>query len=157
MLRLENISKYHGEKLLFSDINTIIRENDRIGLLGVNGTGKSTLLKIIAGKEAADSGELIHAKDFTVAYLPQEEQMEEDISVIDYIFQSDLAMMQLLREYEEMSKALEINPQDERVQQQLLALQERMDAENAWNAQTVVHKILSKLGITFYEPNIMHL
>jgi len=157
MLRLENISKSHGEKLLFSDINTIIRENDRIGLLGVNGTGKSTLLKIIAGKEVADSGELIHAKDFTLAYLPQEEQMVEDISVIDYIFQSDLAMMQLLREYEEVSKALEINPQDERVQQQLLSLQERMDAENAWNAQTVVHTILSKLGITFYEQNIMHL
>lgn len=157
MLRLENISKSHGEKLLFSDLNTIIRENDRIGLLGVNGTGKSTLLKIIAGKVLADSGELIHANDFTLAYLPQEEQMEVDVSVIDYIFQSDLPMMQLLRQYEEVSSRLEKNPTDENVQEQLLRLQERMEAENAWNAQTVVHTILSKLGITFYEKNIMHL
>ena len=157
MLRLENISKSHGEKLLFSDLNTIIRENDRIGLLGVNGTGKSTLLKIIAGKVPADSGELIHANDFTLAYLAQEERMEVDVSVIDYIFQSDLPMMQLLRQYEEVSNRLEKNPQDENVQEQLLRLQERMEAENAWNAQTVVHTILSKLGITFYEKNIMHL
>ena len=157
MLRLENISKSHGEKLLFSNLHTIIRENDRIGLIGPNGTGKSTLLKIIAGQETADDGELIHAKDFTVAYLPQEERMEEDKTVIDYIFQSEVPMMRLIRSYEQISLSLEQNPQDENIQQQLLRLQEQMDAENAWDAQTVVQTVLSKLGITFYNKNVQHL
>lgn len=157
MLRLENISKSHGEKILFSNLHTIIRENDRIGLIGPNGTGKSTLLKIIAGQETADDGELIHAKDFTVAYLPQEERMEEDKTVIDYIFQSEVPMMRLIRSYEQISLSLEQNPQDENIQQQLLRLQEQMDAENAWDAQTVVQTVLSKLGITFYNKNVQHL
>src|SRR5699024_7574386 len=127
MLTLENIDKSFGEKLLFSNINTIIREDDRIGLVGANGTGKSTLLKIIAGIEPADNGQLISANDFTLAYLPQEERMEEDMAVIDYIFQSDIAMMKLLREYEQVRLLLEGDSQDKKVQAQLLTLQEKID------------------------------
>jgi len=157
MLRLENISKSYGDKLLFSELHTIIRKNERIGLIGVNGTGKSTLLKIIAGKESADSGELIHARDFTVSYLPQDEQIEEDLSVIDYIFKSDLPMMNLLREYEKCSANLAKHPEDEGLQQELLRMQEKMEEHNAWDLQTDVQTILSKLGITFYEEKAMHL
>src|SRR5690625_3886193 len=157
MLRLENISKSYGDKLLFSELHTIIRKNERIGLIGVNGTGKSTLLKIIAGKESADSGELIHARDFTVSYLPQDEQIEEDLSVIDYIFKSDLPMMNLLREYEKCSANLAKHPEDEGLQQELLRMQEKMEEHNAWDLQTGVQTILSKLGITFYEEKAMHL
>src|SRR5699024_3388516 len=122
------------------------------------------LLKIIAGQETADDGELIHAKDFTVAYLPQEERMEEDKTVIDYIFQSEVPMMRLIRSYEQISLSLEQNPQDENIQQQLLRLQEqivelkeKMDSKNGWDSKKIVKTILSKLGITFYNKNVQHL
>lgn len=157
MLTLSNISKSYGEKLLFSNLDAIVRKGDRIGLLGINGTGKSTLLKIIAGIEQADQGELIHANDFSIAYLAQEEQMEADLTVIDYIFQSDLPMMQLLREYGRIRMNLELDSADEQVQAKLLHLQEKIEAHNAWDAQTIVQTILSKLGITFYDESVLHL
>lgn len=157
MLTLENICKSSGDRQLFSEVHAIIRENDRIGLVGLNGTGKSTLLKIIAGKESPDEGKLIHAKDFTVSYLPQEEQIEEDLQVIDYIFQSELPIMQLLRTYEKTTGSLQKNPHDEKIQEQLMEIQEKIEQENAWDVQTMVQTILSKLGIRDYEKNVQHL
>lgn len=157
MLTIENLSKAHGEKQLFENINTFLRKDDRIGLIGMNGTGKSTLLKIIAGIEPADSGEFFHAKDFTVSYLPQEQHFEENISVTEYIFTSELPVMQLLRDYEIMQLKLEKNPTDEKIQTQFLRIQEKMDHEKAWDTRTTVQTILSKLGVTYYDATITEL
>lgn len=157
MLTLENISKTYGDRTLFANINTIIRKRDRIGLVGINGTGKSTLLKIIAGIEQADSGELIHPRDFTIAYLPQEELIDEAINVVDYLFQSDLPMMRLLRNYESVRSNLQLEPNDDKLQQLLLQLQQEIDLNNAWELQTAVETILSKLGVTYLDQKVHHL
>ncbi|KMJ55749.1 hypothetical protein AB685_25640, partial [Bacillus sp. LL01] len=72
ILQVEHLTKTYGEKTLFNDLSFTIGEKERIGLIGINGTGKSTLLKVLAGIEGMDQGELIHANDFQVEYLPQQ-------------------------------------------------------------------------------------
>ncbi len=72
MLQVEGLTKTYGDKTLFNDLSFTISEKQRIGLIGINGTGKSTLLKILAGIESADKGELIHPNDYHIEYLPQQ-------------------------------------------------------------------------------------
>jgi ATP-binding cassette subfamily F protein uup len=100
ILAVENLSKSYGEKVLFDNISFHIAEQQRIGLIGVNGTGKSSLLKIIAGLDTADSGKVFHANRFHVEYLPQNPSFDEDSSVLEQVFYGDSPLIQLLREYE---------------------------------------------------------
>ncbi|MGE5381667.1 MAG: ATP-binding cassette domain-containing protein, partial [Methylocystaceae bacterium] len=82
ILTLDNISKSYGEKPLFLSVNLGIDETDRIGLLGVNGTGKSTLLKVIAGLETPDTGTITRRNLLTIEYLPQNPNMDENATVL---------------------------------------------------------------------------
>src|SRR5699024_4489951 len=129
-------------------INAFIEDNDRIGLIGVNGTGKSTLLKVIAGIEPADEGEIIHPNDYRIEYLPQQPQFVEEMTVLDYVFSGNAIMMQVLRDYELALIALEENPMDETKQTKLMNMQQLMDKHEAWEASTVAKTILTKMGIT---------
>src|SRR5690625_2649020 len=113
MLTIENLSKSYGEKVLIDSINTTITSNDRVVIIGVNGTGKSTLLKIIAGIETADEGNIHHPKDYTIEYLAQNPEFIEEVSVLEYIFAGEAKIMQVLRDYERALLQLEQNPNDE--------------------------------------------
>lgn len=157
MLTIENLTKSYGEKLLFEQINTTITSDHRIGLIGVNGTGKSTFLKIIAQLETADEGEIHHPKDYTIQYLAQHPQFEEDVTVLDYIYAGDARVMQVMREYEESLLQLEQNPMNETAQNKLLDVQQRMDKYDAWDASTVAKTILTKMGITQFTENVQAL
>lgn len=148
MITLENIAKSYGDKLLFENINVFIDKNDRIGLIGVNGTGKSTLLQIISGLETADDGELIHPKDYKIEYLSQNPQFTEVMTILDYIFSGDAAIMQVLRDYEQALARLEQDPTSEDAQTRLMNVQQLMDKHDAWEASTVAKTILTKMGIT---------
>lgn len=106
LLSVEQLSKSYGDKTLFQDISFTISEKRWIGIIGVNGTGKSTLLKIIAGLESADTGEIIHANDFHIEYLSQTPYFEEGVTVLEAVFYGNSPLMRLLREYEERSAAL---------------------------------------------------
>lgn len=154
MLTLENLKKSYGEKLLFEQINATITSADRIGLIGVNGTGKSTLLKIIAKIETADEGEIKHSKDYTIAYLAQNPQFQEDITVLEYIFAGEAKIMQVLRDYERALHWLEQNPSNEAAQSNLLEMQQQMDKFDAWEASTVARTVLTKMGITQFEEKV---
>src|SRR5699024_2941923 len=157
MLRIENLTKSFGEKDLFDHISTMIRAQDRIGLIGVNGTGKSTLLKVIAGIEPANSGELIHANDFSVAYLAQEQVFTEPVTVLDYIFASEAKIMEVVRDYEKIQAELEADPANEKLLNRFLKVQQAMDKEEAWDASTKAKTILSKMGVTYYDANLLDL
>ncbi|WP_044748371.1 ABC-F family ATP-binding cassette domain-containing protein [Bacillus alveayuensis] len=147
MLTVENLSKSYAEKTLFRDISFTIKEQERIGIIGVNGTGKSTLLKIIAGVELADAGQITHSKDYSIGYLPQQPDFQENLTVLEQVFHGDTPLIRLLREYEMVLAQLEKNPLDEKVQSRLYECQQQMDAMNAWEASSNAKAILSKLGI----------
>lgn len=157
ILSVENLSKSYGEKRLFENISFHIAEQQRIGLIGVNGTGKSSLLKIIAGLDTPDSGKIIHANRFVVEYLPQNPSFDEDSNVLDQVFYGDSPLIQLLRDYEMALADLQASPNDEKKQARVLALQGRMDAADAWESNTQAKMILTQLGIHDFSQPIREL
>ncbi|UYZ12306.1 MULTISPECIES: ABC-F family ATP-binding cassette domain-containing protein [Brevibacillus] len=157
ILSVEHLSKSYGEKVLFDDISFHIAEQQRIGLIGVNGTGKSTLLKILAGQETADSGSIVHANRFRVEYLPQHPVFAENSTVLEQVFYGDSPLIQLLREYEQAVADLQTDPHDERKQARMFSLQSRMDAADAWEANTQAKTILTQLGIHDFSQQVHEL
>ncbi|MFD2369775.1 ABC-F family ATP-binding cassette domain-containing protein [Brevibacillus sp. GCM10020057] len=157
ILSVENLSKSYGEKVLFENISFHIAEQQRIGLIGVNGTGKSSLLKIIAGLDTADSGRIVHANRFHVEYLPQNPSFEEESSVLDQVFYGDSPLIQLLREYERALADLQTAPEDEKKQARVFALQSKMDAADAWESSTQAKMILTQLGLHDFSQKVSEL
>lgn len=154
MMSIESVSKTYGEKQLFKDLSFTISEKDRVGLIGVNGTGKSSLLKITAGLDLPDSGEIVKAKDYRISYLSQEPGLSCDLTVLEQVFEGDAPILKQLREYEQALHDLNNNPEAVSVQQHLFELQKRMDAENAWDASANAKAILTKLGIEDFNKQV---
>ena len=92
ILNIEHVSKIFGEKKIFDDVSYGIHEGDKIGIIGINGTGKTTLLKIIAGLEETDEGEVIKQNGLRITYLPQNPDFPEGATVLDYVVDGKLQM-----------------------------------------------------------------
>ncbi|PQJ09287.1 ABC transporter [Flavipsychrobacter stenotrophus] len=137
----ENISKSYGIKQLFENITFHISEGDKIALVARNGTGKSTLLKILAGKDNVESGTVWIHKDVTVALFDQDPQFEEDLTVLDNIFHYKHPVSEALRKYE---RAMDSAEQDPTEIGEALAL---IDELGAWEFEGKVKEILGKLNI----------
>ena len=157
MLTVENVSKSYGDKPLFNGLSFSIAEGQRAGIIGVNGTGKSTLLKIIAGVEIPDTGEMTHTRGYTISYLSQQPDFKENLTVLEQVFHGDTPLIRLLREYEQTLLNLEKNPTNEKAQEALFAVQQRMDAMNAWEANANAKSLLTKLGITDFSAAVGNL
>ena len=147
LLSATDLCKTHGLKTLFDHISINIDSADKIGLLGINGTGKSTLLRILAGLMQADQGEIQTSNQLVLEYLPQHPDFDEDATVLQQIFRGESPFMKVLRSYEQTLDALEQNPEDPVLTQQLLDLSARMDEQNAWQLESEAKAILNKLGI----------
>lgn len=154
LLSVENISKSYSEKILLDDISLGISEGDRIGIIGVNGTGKSTLLKIITGNETPDKGRIITANNVHMEYLPQNPLMDSEAAVLKQVFKGDSRLMILLREYESALDMINMNPEDSKLQKSLMALNSKMDAEGGWAAESEAKAILTKLGIYDFRAKV---
>ena len=128
LMTLENISKSYSEKILLKDISFGINEGEKIGIIGVNGTGKSTLLKIIAGAEVPDNGTIIKVNRVKVEYLPQNPDYNEDFTVLQQVFKGTSSEMKLLLEYQETLDTLSKDYNDN-LNSKLISLQEKIDAE----------------------------
>ena len=142
---VDKLTKSVGDKTVFRDISFIIHDLDRIGLIGVNGTGKTTLLDVFSGKSGFD-GDVspFSAKTgYKIAYLTQEPDFDEEQTVLDTVLSSDLREMQLIREYE-----LLLTAYDESQQSRLEAVMAEMDSLHAWEIESQVKTVLSKLGLT---------
>lgn len=157
MLTVENVSKTYGEKHLFEEISFNITDNERVGVIGVNGTGKSTLLKIIAGVDVSDTGMITHTKGYKISYLSQQPDFQENMTVLEQVFHGDTPLIRLLKEYEETLLHLEENAGDAKVQQKLFDLQQKMDSMDAWDASSNAKAVLTKLGIDNFTQNIKEL
>ncbi|HLS09494.1 ABC-F family ATP-binding cassette domain-containing protein [Lentibacillus sp.] len=157
MLTIENLSKSYGDKILLNDISCNIKPHDRIGLIGVNGTGKSTFLKVIAGIDTAETGTINHAKDYKIEYLAQDPELESGLTVIEQIYYGEATIMKVMREYEQVLLDLQRDPDNEKIQERLLVKQQQMDEHKAWEANTVAKTILTKLGITDFDKNVAEL
>lgn len=147
IFQAQGLTKSYGEKVLFGDLSFHIGEQERIGLVGVNGTGKSSLLKIIAGQDEADSGELSTTNDYTIGYLPQEPELNPAFTVLEQVYKSESPIMALLRSYEEALLEVGKDPGNADKQDRLFRLQKEMDAGGAWEAGANAQTVLSKLGI----------
>ncbi len=153
LLTVEKLSKSFTDKILFDEISFGINEGDKIGVIGVNGTGKSTLLKIIAGVEKSDSGTITTMNGLRIGYLPQMPEFDEGMTVINQVFKNDNPKMQTVKEYEEALFQVENNYSKE-AEKKLIALTEKMDKEDAWGLESEAKTILTKLGITDFHKEV---
>lgn len=153
-LSIEQVSKSFGDKFLFEDLSFGIAQGQKIALIGVNGSGKSTLLKIVAGLEAPDSGKVSVRKGIRVAFLPQEPDLPEHLTVAECVFSADLPELKLIEQYE---KLLNADIQDEAQQEALSKVMAEIDALNAWDYEVKIKQILGKLEVNFLDTYISEL
>jgi ATP-binding cassette subfamily F protein uup len=147
ILSVESLSKQYAERVLFSDLNFGMQAGDRLAVIGVNGSGKTSLLRIIAGLEEPDTGRVVMASHARSAYLPQVPRLDAYTTVMDAVFASDVPMLRLLHEYEQCSADLGRRPDDPALMERLHQLTDAMDAQNAWEAEAATRTVLSQLGI----------
>ncbi len=155
LLTLENISKSYSEKVLLKEVSLGINDKDKIGIIGINGAGKSTFLKIISGREEFFDGKRVVGKNVKIEYLSQNEKVEEDCTVLEQIFKSDSEEMKILLEYESLLD--EINNGNNEKQDRLINLQSKIDSLNLWELETSAKNILTKLGIVNYNQKMREL
>ena len=160
LLSIENLAHSYGERTLFKNVNFNIETGDKIGLIGINGTGKSTLLRHIAeldgGKdpETGEPGKIIPNGTCVMEYLPQDPPFEPEATVIGQIFRGDSPMMKLLRSYETVLDETALHPDDAAVQRRLLEVQQQMDQHFAWQLESEAKAVLSRLGITDFNQKM---
>ncbi|MCP3027460.1 ABC-F family ATP-binding cassette domain-containing protein [Halobacillus sp. A5] len=157
ILSVENVSKSYGDQTLFDNISFTISNGQRIGLIGVNGTGKSTLMKIMADLETGDTGSKQHAKDFSLEYLPQEPELDPALTVLEQIYFGESNVMVTIRTYEQVLQKLSLDPENTKLQERLLDMQQKMDEYNAWEANTEAKTILTKLGVEAFDKKTSEL
>lgn len=157
LLSVNNIKKIYGEKVIFDDISLGVDHTEKIGIIGINGTGKSSLLKIIAGQEVPDHGEVITSNELAIEYLPQNPFFDESSTVIEQVFKGNSPVMEVLRQYESTLEEVEKHPEDEALQKKLVQLSEKMDAQDAWQLESEAKAILTQLGITQFNQKIEEL
>ena len=149
LLQVENLTKSFGVNSLFDDINFTINEGDKVGLIAKNGTGKSTLLSIIAGDDTPDDGKLIFKNDVTIGYLKQLPQFEPHLSVIDTCLIGDDDQSKAIRQYE--------NALIEGNNEEMTKAIQAMDLASAWDYEERFKQILSQLKIDNFKQRISEL
>jgi ATP-binding cassette subfamily F protein uup len=139
-LNVENISKSYGELVLFQDLSFSIHKDQKIAFVAKNGSGKTSILNILSGKDTPDEGQVVVRKGLRLAFLDQEPDLDNKLTIEETIFASDIPILKIIEAYE---KALK-NPEDTEAYQ--LAF-EAMDRNNAWEFETQYQQILSQLKL----------
>ena len=139
-LTVENIAKSYGELTLFENISFSVHKDQKIAFVAKNGTGKTSILNMLAGFDVPDTGNIIYRKDIKVAFLPQDPKLDPTLTIEESIFNADNPVLDIIKNYE---KAL-LNPEDEDAYQKAF---EQMDRHNAWDFETQYKQILSKLKL----------
>lgn len=147
ILSAENLGHSYGVRTLFKNISFNIEEGDKIGVIGVNGTGKSTLLRDIATGEPGE-GKITKNGTCVIEYLPQDPAFDPDATVLEQVFRGESLQLDVVRRYEEAVQQAAAEPENKAARQKLLALQQEMDSKFAWQMESEAKAVLDKLGIT---------
>ena len=148
-LQIDNLTKSFGDLVLFENISFGIAEGQRVGLIAKNGTGKTTLLNVIAGKEGYDNGNIVFRRDLRVDYLEQDPQYPEELTVLEACFHHGNSTVELIKEYERCMETDGHPGMDE--------LLVRMDQEEAWEYEQKAKQILSQLKIRNFDQKVKQL
>ena len=148
-LQVDNLTKSFGDLVLFENISFGIAEGQRVGLIAKNGTGKTTLLNVIAGKEGYDNGNIVFRRDLRVDYLEQDPQYPEELTVLEACFHHGNSTVELIKEYERCMETDGHPGLDE--------LLVRMDQEEAWEYEQKAKQILSQLKIRNFDQKVKQL
>ncbi|OHY35063.1 multidrug ABC transporter ATP-binding protein [Cylindrospermopsis raciborskii CS-508] len=154
LITLQLVKKDFGIKEILKEATFSIDGTDKVGLIGTNGSGKSTLLKMIAGIEPVDGGQILTNSGAKIIYLPQQPDMDENLTVLEQIFMDSGEHTKLVKEYEELSDKLAHYPEDTLLMSRLSEVMQRMDATGAWELETNAKIILTKLGIGDFEVKV---
>jgi len=150
LLTVAGLSHSYGERILFENVNFNIETGDKIGVIGVNGTGKSTLLRRVAELDGGRGGEVKTNGTCVIEYLPQNPSFRPEESVLEHIFSGSSPLMQLLRRYELALTEVAAQPENVGAQKRLTSVQQEMDASFAWQLESEAKAVLTRLGITNY-------
>ncbi|MGC4554016.1 ABC-F family ATP-binding cassette domain-containing protein [Enterococcus faecium] len=155
-LKVTDLKKTYGEKDLFDQISFLVHEKDRIGLIGTNGTGKTSLLNIIASIDSGDGDRqtVFYPTDYRIGYLSQAAEFSDELTVLQAVFQGNSPLIQTVRAYEEALIELGENGEDPDVQKRYAKAEEQMNKEDAWTTDTNAKIILQKLGISELDKKI---
>nr|WP_304517131.1 ABC-F family ATP-binding cassette domain-containing protein [Cohnella sp. CFH 77786] len=148
------MTKSYGDKTLFENVTFGVEDGDKIGIIGVNGTGKSTLLKVIAGRETADSGKVTAGSRVRIAMLAQDPAFRPGETALEHVLGGDSPDLRAARDYAAALAALGRSPGDADLQRRLAAASQRMEELGAWQLESDAKTALSKLGIRDFEAAI---
>lgn len=154
ILTIENLCKTYGEKVLFDNVNFSLTDGDKIGIVGVNGTGKSTFIKVIAGVIPADSGEVISGKNIHIEYLSQDKVFDMENTILMEVFKGNQPLMKVLYEYEITLVESQKNPQDTHLQDKIIKLTSKIDELDGWQIESDAKTVLTKLGLMDFSAKI---
>jgi len=147
IVSVEGVSKSYKDKPLFEDTILGINDKDRIGLVGINGTGKSTFLKIIANITDPDKGKVVYGQNISIKYLPQTPELDENMTALEHILSSEKPLIRAIRMYETAASQLEKNPENTSLQNKLSQYGSEIDALEGWNSEFEAKSILDRLGV----------
>ncbi|WP_017378642.1 ABC-F family ATP-binding cassette domain-containing protein [Paenisporosarcina sp. TG-14] len=156
-LIVSNLTKTVGVKTLFEKIDFTIYAGERAGLIGVNGTGKSTFLSILANQLEADSLSMDHPNQYRIAILEQDPQFDDDLTVLQAVFSGDSPALQINRKYEDALDKLNEDSSSVEYQDAYMEIQSEMDLYNAWDINSMAKTALQKLGIDMFDRKVNEL
>ncbi|MGX7419271.1 ABC-F family ATP-binding cassette domain-containing protein [Carnobacterium gallinarum] len=153
-LNVLNITKTYGEKTLFDGISFTISEGERVGLIGTNGTGKTSLLNVLTGLDSAEAGDIQMSKEYRMGYLRQHPDLNPEQTVFDAVFDGDTPILVAVRNYEKALDNLTMDPENQHYQNNYTKAEQEMNRQDAWIADTNAKMILNQLGIKDLEQSV---
>ncbi len=152
LISAKDLSKHYGEKILFEQISFGLHKGDKIALIAENGTGKSSLLKILSGKDVPDEGTVVLRDGLRIAFLEQDPELDESLTINELIKKGNSGILSIIREYEQALEGQTVN-YNEITHKAFEIASEKMDRADAWDYERRLKEMLSRFNITNLEQN----